>query len=172
MKLDPSGLRPSRLLPPPSKSDAQRALGRTLAHRADAEDLHRGLVHRARLDHADLRGDVVHQQQVRIDQQVALAPEHPRSARLAAARRDLRAVRPGRTCLGHRKVEPHQRVPAAEVIPAALELAEIHARLRALQRARTGGLLAHIAEEQRRPIGFLMAAKGEAAIDYDGDTRE
>jgi citrate synthase len=34
--------------------------------------------------------------------------------------------------------------------------------------ARTGGLLAHLAEEQRRPIGFLMASHGEAAISYDG----
>jgi len=36
--------------------------------------------------------------------------------------------------------------------------------------ARTAGLLAHIAEEQDRPIGFLMASRGEAAIAYDGDS--
>lgn len=35
--------------------------------------------------------------------------------------------------------------------------------------ARTAGLLAHIAEERERPIGFLMASHGEAAIAYDGD---
>jgi citrate synthase len=34
--------------------------------------------------------------------------------------------------------------------------------------ARTAGLLAHLAEEQTRPIGFLMAAKAEDAISYDG----
>jgi citrate synthase len=34
--------------------------------------------------------------------------------------------------------------------------------------ARTAGLLAHIAEEQERPIGLLMASKGEEAIAYDG----
>ncbi len=34
--------------------------------------------------------------------------------------------------------------------------------------ARTAGLIAHIAEEQKRPIGFLMAAHGEEAITYDG----
>jgi citrate synthase len=34
--------------------------------------------------------------------------------------------------------------------------------------ARTAGLLAHLAEERRRPIGFLMASHGEAAIAYDG----
>ena len=34
--------------------------------------------------------------------------------------------------------------------------------------ARTGGLLAHLAEEQARPIGFLMASHAEEAIGYDG----
>jgi len=33
--------------------------------------------------------------------------------------------------------------------------------------ARTGGLLAHLAEEQENPIGFLMAASAEAAIEYE-----
>ena len=33
--------------------------------------------------------------------------------------------------------------------------------------ARTAGLLAHLAEEQRQPIGFLMAAKAEEAITYE-----
>ena len=32
---------------------------------------------------------------------------------------------------------------------------------------RTAGLLAHIAEEQHWPIGFLMASHGEAAISYE-----
>ncbi len=32
--------------------------------------------------------------------------------------------------------------------------------------ARTAGLLAHLAEEQERPLGFLMAAKAEDAIEY------
>jgi len=35
--------------------------------------------------------------------------------------------------------------------------------------ARTGGLLAHLAEEHERPIGFLMASKAEEAVAYDGD---
>ena len=34
--------------------------------------------------------------------------------------------------------------------------------------ARTAGLLAHLAEEQERPIGFIMAAAAEDAIAYDG----
>lgn len=33
--------------------------------------------------------------------------------------------------------------------------------------ARTAGLLAHLAEEQRRPLGFLLAAKAEEAIEYE-----
>jgi citrate synthase len=34
--------------------------------------------------------------------------------------------------------------------------------------ARTAGLLAHLAEERERPVGFLMASQAEAAIGYDG----
>jgi citrate synthase len=33
--------------------------------------------------------------------------------------------------------------------------------------ARTAGLLAHLAEEQERPVGFLMASKAEEAIEYE-----
>jgi citrate synthase len=33
--------------------------------------------------------------------------------------------------------------------------------------ARTGGLLAHLAEEQQNPLGFLMAAHAEEAIAYE-----
>jgi citrate synthase len=33
--------------------------------------------------------------------------------------------------------------------------------------ARTAGLLAHLAEEQRHPLGFLMAARAEEAIEYE-----
>ena len=33
--------------------------------------------------------------------------------------------------------------------------------------ARTGGLLAHVAEERENPIGFLMAASAEATIEYE-----
>jgi citrate synthase len=35
--------------------------------------------------------------------------------------------------------------------------------------ARTASLLAHLAEENVRPIGFLMAAAAEEAIAYDPD---
>jgi citrate synthase len=33
--------------------------------------------------------------------------------------------------------------------------------------ARTAGLLAHLAEEQQHPIGFLLAAAAEAAVEYE-----
>jgi citrate synthase len=33
--------------------------------------------------------------------------------------------------------------------------------------ARTAGVLAHLAEERERPLGFLMAGRAEAAIDYE-----
>jgi citrate synthase len=33
--------------------------------------------------------------------------------------------------------------------------------------ARTAGLLAHLAEERERPLGFLMAARAEAGIEYE-----
>ncbi len=34
--------------------------------------------------------------------------------------------------------------------------------------ARTASLVAHLTEEQQRPIGFLLADQGASAIDYDG----
>jgi citrate synthase len=36
--------------------------------------------------------------------------------------------------------------------------------------ARTAGLLAHLAEERERPLGFLMAAQAEAAVKYEPGT--
>ncbi len=38
--------------------------------------------------------------------------------------------------------------------------------------ARTAGLLAHLAEEHDRPIGFFMASRGEEAVAYDGGKDE
>ena len=35
--------------------------------------------------------------------------------------------------------------------------------------ARTAGLVAHLLEEQTRPIGFVMSHAAARAIDYDGD---
>lgn len=35
--------------------------------------------------------------------------------------------------------------------------------------ARTAGLIAHLLEEQQRPIGFVLSHAGAAAIDYDGE---
>ena len=38
--------------------------------------------------------------------------------------------------------------------------------------ARTASILGHLAEEQRNPIGFLMAGKAEEAVTYRGDQPE
>jgi citrate synthase len=38
--------------------------------------------------------------------------------------------------------------------------------------ARTAGLLAHLAEEQQQPLGFLMAARAEEAIEYRRDPED
>jgi citrate synthase len=38
--------------------------------------------------------------------------------------------------------------------------------------ARTAGLLAHLAEEQQQPLGFLMAARAEEAIQYGGPLQD
>jgi citrate synthase len=38
--------------------------------------------------------------------------------------------------------------------------------------ARTASLIAHLLEEQQRPIGFVLAHSGAAAIRYDGDSPE
>ena len=37
--------------------------------------------------------------------------------------------------------------------------------------ARTASLLAHLAEERERPLGFVLAAAAEAAVGYDADAR-
>jgi citrate synthase len=34
--------------------------------------------------------------------------------------------------------------------------------------ARTASLIAHLVEEQERPIGFVLADSGASAISYDG----
>jgi citrate synthase len=38
--------------------------------------------------------------------------------------------------------------------------------------ARTAGLLAHLAEEQQHPLGFLMAGAAEEAIHYKRDEQK
>jgi citrate synthase len=38
--------------------------------------------------------------------------------------------------------------------------------------ARTAGLLAHLVEEQQHPLGFLMAARAEEAIDYQHEPED
>jgi citrate synthase len=37
--------------------------------------------------------------------------------------------------------------------------------------ARTAGLLAHLAEEQERPVGLLLAGRAEEAVEYEPASR-
>lgn len=56
-------------------------------------------------------------------------------------------------------------LPIAAVL---LDLGFPHAAVKAVPiLARTAGLLAHLAEEQERPLGFLLAAKAEEAVEYE-----
>ena len=38
--------------------------------------------------------------------------------------------------------------------------------------ARTAGLLAHLAEEQERPLGLFLAGKAEEAVEYEAPAAE
>jgi citrate synthase len=65
----------------------------------------------------------------------------------------------------------HRRLPMNVSMPIAACLLDLHfpaSMIKAIPiLARTAGLLAHLAEEQQWPIGFLMASQGEAAISYE-----
>jgi len=65
----------------------------------------------------------------------------------------------------------HRRLPMNVSMPIAACLLDLHfpaSMIKAIPiLARTAGLLAHLAEEQHWPIGFLMASHGEAAISYE-----
>jgi len=56
---------------------------------------------------------------------------------------------------------------AMPIAAVMLDLGFLPAAVKAIPiLARTAGLLAHLAEEQERSIGFLMAAKAEEAVEY------
>jgi citrate synthase len=60
-------------------------------------------------------------------------------------------------------------MPIAAVL---LDLGFPHAAVKGVPiLARTAGVLAHLAEEQERPLGFLMAAAAEEAAEHDRDAR-
>ena len=92
------------------------------------------------------------------------------------ARRRARRERPARRCSRARSATPSPRrgakpltmnvsMPIAAVM---LDLGFPPPTVKAIPLlARTAGLLAHLAEEQEQPIGFLMAGAAEEAITYE-----
>jgi hypothetical protein len=89
------------------------ALGR------DAVDRHFRSVHRQRLQHANLRAELIHQIHVRIKAQVARVLDHPVGRFAAAARGEFVASVEVRTVFGIGPARPQQHVPMFERIEAA-----------------------------------------------------
>jgi citrate synthase len=76
-----------------------------------------------------------------------------------------RALRDGAAAAWGRPLTMNVSMPIAAVM---LDLGFPSTSVKAVPiLARTAGLLAHLAEEQQHPIGFLMAAKAEEAIEYE-----
>jgi citrate synthase len=76
-----------------------------------------------------------------------------------------RALRDGAAEAWGRPLTMNVAMPIAAVM---LDLGFPSAAVKAVPiLARTAGLLAHLAEEQQQPIGFLMAAHAEEAISYE-----
>jgi citrate synthase len=76
-----------------------------------------------------------------------------------------RALRDGAAAAWGRPLTMNVAMPIAAVM---LDLGFPSAAVKAVPiLARTAGLLAHLAEEQQQPIGFLMAGRAEEAIEYE-----
>jgi citrate synthase len=76
-----------------------------------------------------------------------------------------RCVRDGAAKAWGRPLTMNVSMPIAAVM---LDLGFSSAAVKAVPiLARTAGLLAHLAEEQQHPLGFLMAARAEEAIEYE-----
>lgn len=91
-----------------------------------------------------------------------LADEHRvAGAHVALARRLEAAV----SSVWGRPLPMNVSMPIAAVL---LDLGYPVATVKALPLlARTAGLLAHLAEEQQRPLGFYLAGKAEEAVEYE-----
>ena len=100
---------------------------------------------------------------------------HPRTRRRARARRSAcragaRSCRPLVAEVWGKPLPMNVSMPIAAVL---LDLDFPPAMIKAIPiLARTASLLAHLAEEQETPIGFLMASHGEEAITYEPGTGE
>jgi citrate synthase len=76
-----------------------------------------------------------------------------------------RSIRDGAAEAWGRPLTMNVSMPIAAVM---LDLGFSSATVKAVPiLARTAGLLAHLAEEQRNPLGFLMARRAEEAVEYE-----
>jgi citrate synthase len=98
----------------------------------------------------------------RAERILALADERGVSAEHVAL---ARAFRDAAAAAWGRPLTMNVSMPIAAVM---LDLRFPAATVKAIPiLARTAGVLAHLAEEQENPIGFLMASRAEAAITYE-----
>lgn len=100
----------------------------------------------------------------RAERILALADEHGVSGAHVALARELRAAV---VAEWGKPLTLNVSLPIAAVM---LDLGYSPAVVKAVPiLARTASLLAHLAEEQERPIGFMLAARAENAIEYRDD---
>jgi len=96
-------------------------------------------------------------------------PVDPRAERILELA-DARGVSGGHVALA-RALRDEVELTMNVSMPIAAVMLDLGFALNAVKAipilARTAGLLAHLAEERENPIGFLMASKGEHAIEYE-----
>jgi citrate synthase len=101
-----------------------------------------------------------------------LDPRAERILELADARRasgpHVQLARAFREAVGKARGKPLTMNVSMPIAAVMLDLGFSLSAVKAIPiLARTAGLLAHLAEEQENPIGFLMAGRAEQAIEYE-----
>ena len=95
---------------------------------------------------------------------------HPRARRRARRQRRARGARPRsfRDAVAEAWGKPLTMNVSMPIAAVMLDLGFAADAVKSVPiLARTAGLLAHLAEEREQPIGFLMAAAAEEAIEYE-----
>ena len=109
-------------------------------------------------------GHPLHKRQdPRVERLLAVAAEAGVAGRHVAAARAVEKLLPEVT--GKPLVMNVSGAIAAAMLDAGFPLAAVKG---VPLLARTASLIAHLVEEQERPIGFLLADSGAAAVSYDG----
>ena len=102
----------------------------------------------------------------RAERILELADEHGASGQHV---RMARALREAVADVWEKPLTMNVAMPIAAVL---LDLGFPSAAVKAVPiLARTAGLLAHLAEEREQPLGFLLAAAAEEAVEYEPDAR-